>query len=135
MLSHFLAINKAIVWCVRYTHLELITTKVTMNRSSNANFWLVNFFILSVGVRSQLTPDFYKTTCPDLYRIVRREVQKALKYEMRMGASLLRLHFHDCFVNVSLRGSYLLIHFFYDERHISKVVALLNILFIISWKL
>ncbi|KAG4990705.1 hypothetical protein JHK87_024162 [Glycine soja] len=70
-----------------------------MNRSSNANFWLVNFFILSVGVRSQLTPDFYKTTCPDLYRIVRREVQKALKYEMRMGASLLRLHFHDCFVN------------------------------------
>ncbi|RZB65014.1 Peroxidase 23, partial [Glycine soja] len=63
--------------------------------SSNAYFWLVNFFILAC----ELTPDFYKTTCPDLYRIVRSEVQKALKYEMRMGASLLRLHFHDFFVN------------------------------------
>jgi peroxidase len=29
-------------------------------------------------------------------------VQNALKTEMRMAASLLRLHFHDCFVNVSL---------------------------------
>ncbi|TKY72822.1 Peroxidase N [Spatholobus suberectus] len=70
---------------------------MTTNRSSNAYFWLMNFFILSVG--AQLTPDFYKTTCPDVFRILRREVQKALKNEMRMGASLLRLHFHDCFVN------------------------------------
>ncbi|XP_020221976.1 peroxidase 59 [Cajanus cajan] len=70
-----------------------------MNRSSNAYFWLMNLFILSVGVRSQLTPDFYRTTCPDVFRIVRREVQNALRNEMRMGASLLRLHFHDCFVN------------------------------------
>ncbi|KAJ1439875.1 Secretory peroxidase [Sesbania bispinosa] len=72
-----------------------------MNRScsSNAYLWLMNFFVLSVTVRSQLTPDFYMTTCPDLFRIVRREVQNALKIEMRIGASLLRLHFHDCFVN------------------------------------
>ncbi|XP_027339658.1 peroxidase N-like [Abrus precatorius] len=70
-----------------------------MNRSFNAYLWLMNLFILSVAVRSQLTPDFYKTTCPDLFRIVRREVQNAMKIEMRMAASLLRLHFHDCFVN------------------------------------
>nr|AFK46680.1 unknown [Lotus japonicus] len=72
-----------------------------MNRScsSNAYFWLMSFFILSVAVRSQLSPYFYAKTCPDLFGIVRREVQNALKNEMRMGASLLRLHFHDCFVN------------------------------------
>ncbi|KDP34262.1 hypothetical protein JCGZ_12830 [Jatropha curcas] len=52
-----------------------------------------------VGVRSQLSSDFYSKTCPKLLQIVRKEVQNAIKFEMRMAASLLRLHFHDCFVN------------------------------------
>ncbi|KAG4942456.1 hypothetical protein JHK85_047102 [Glycine max] len=39
------------------------------------------------------------SSCPNLSKIVRREVQKALMNEIRMAASLLRLHFHDCFVN------------------------------------
>ncbi|KAK8938279.1 Peroxidase N [Platanthera guangdongensis] len=47
----------------------------------------------------QLTADYYATTCPNLSRVVLREVFKALLAEIRMGASLLRLHFHDCFVN------------------------------------
>ncbi|PKA62711.1 Peroxidase 59 [Apostasia shenzhenica] len=50
-------------------------------------------------VRSQLTADFYAKSCPNLKRVVFREVFKALQNEIRMGASLLRLHFHDCFVN------------------------------------
>ncbi|KAK2358643.1 Peroxidase superfamily protein [Trifolium repens] len=50
-------------------------------------------------VRSQLTTDFYKSSCPNLTKIVRKEVIKALINEQRMGASLIRLHFHDCFVN------------------------------------
>ncbi|XP_059281447.1 peroxidase N-like [Lycium ferocissimum] len=57
------------------------------------------FLILFVGVNSQLTPDFYSKTCPNLLRVVRKEVQNAIKNEMRMAASLLRLHFHDCFVS------------------------------------
>ncbi|KAK7347833.1 hypothetical protein VNO80_22372 [Phaseolus coccineus] len=60
---------------------------------------LINMFMLLLVVRSQLTTDFYNSSCPNLSKIVRREVQKALMNEMRMGASLLRLHFHDCFVN------------------------------------
>ncbi|KAG5517656.1 hypothetical protein RHGRI_038147 [Rhododendron griersonianum] len=52
------------------------------------------------GVRAQqLSSDFYSTTCPNLLQIVRKEVQNAIKTETRMAASLLRLHFHDCFVN------------------------------------
>ncbi|KAB1227937.1 Peroxidase N [Morella rubra] len=60
---------------------------------------LMTFCMLLLVARSQLTSDFYKTTCPNLLSIVRKEVQSAIKTEMRMAASLLRLHFHDCFVN------------------------------------
>ncbi|KAK9123140.1 hypothetical protein Sjap_012742 [Stephania japonica] len=52
-----------------------------------------------VLVRAQLTPDFYATTCPNLFSIVRREVKRALVNEMRIASALVRLHFHDCFVN------------------------------------
>ncbi|KAK1301812.1 Peroxidase 59 [Acorus calamus] len=51
------------------------------------------------NVESQLTTDYYANTCPNLFWIVRRQMFNALMNEMRMAASLLRLHFHDCFVN------------------------------------
>ncbi|KAJ4782042.1 Peroxidase [Rhynchospora pubera] len=41
---------------------------------------------------------FYQKTCPNLQTIVRSVVSEALATEARMGASLLRLFFHDCFV-------------------------------------
>ncbi|XP_062205629.1 peroxidase N-like [Phragmites australis] len=53
----------------------------------------------NLGARCQLTDDFYDNTCPQLYSIVQQHVFAAMRAEMRMGASLLRLHFHDCFVN------------------------------------
>jgi peroxidase len=37
--------------------------------------------------------------CPTALSIVKAAVNKAVNNEKRMGASLLRLHFHDCFVN------------------------------------
>ncbi|KAL2940698.1 Peroxidase N [Bienertia sinuspersici] len=58
---------------------------------------LLVFF--TVNVKSQLTANFYATTCPNLFHVVRKQVQLAVMNEMRMAASLLRLHFHDCFVN------------------------------------
>jgi len=60
---------------------------------------IMAFFMLFLGARSQLTPYFYERTCPNLLNIVRYEVEKAFFKEIRMAASLLRLHFHDCFVN------------------------------------
>ncbi|KAF8646138.1 hypothetical protein HU200_065985 [Digitaria exilis] len=51
------------------------------------------------GVRCQLSYGYYDSTCPQLYTIVQQHVFAAMRAEMRMGASLLRLHFHDCFVN------------------------------------
>ncbi|KAH8959401.1 hypothetical protein BDL97_06G076300 [Sphagnum fallax] len=46
-----------------------------------------------------LTHDFYSQSCPKLHNIVRTVVKKAVARDPRMAASLLRLEFHDCFVN------------------------------------
>ncbi|KAL9143076.1 hypothetical protein ABFS82_14G212200 [Erythranthe guttata] len=71
-----------------------------MQKSYNYNYSRVLMFLmLCVVVRSQLSADFYARSCPNLLNIVRKEVKNAIKNEMRMAASLLRLHFHDCFVN------------------------------------
>jgi len=70
-----------------------------MKKSNSFCCLIIVFFTCFLVASSQLTSDFYKTTCPNLLSIVRREVQKAIKAETRMAASLLRLHFHDCFVN------------------------------------
>lgn len=50
-------------------------------------------------VSAQLSTNFYSKSCPNLLPTVRSAVQSAISKETRMGASLLRLHFHDCFVN------------------------------------
>ncbi|KAK1610656.1 hypothetical protein QYE76_034329 [Lolium multiflorum] len=47
----------------------------------------------------QLSSRFYDRRCPKLQSIVRSAVAQAVATEPRMGASILRLFFHDCFVN------------------------------------
>ncbi|XP_065015709.1 cationic peroxidase 1-like [Musa acuminata AAA Group] len=55
------------------------------------------FFIAMAS--AQLSPTFYNTSCPDALSTIQSVVATAVANESRMGASLLRLHFHDCFVN------------------------------------
>ncbi|KAK7331261.1 hypothetical protein VNO77_25481 [Canavalia gladiata] len=47
---------------------------------------------------AQLDPSFYRNTCPNVHSIVREVVREVSKKDPRMLASLVRLHFHDCFV-------------------------------------
>jgi len=50
------------------------------------------------GASAQLSSTFYDTSCPNALSTIRTAVNAAVAQEARMGASLLRLHFHDCFV-------------------------------------
>ena len=42
--------------------------------------------------------DYYDASCPAALLTIRSAVATAVLLDRRMGASLLRLHFHDCFV-------------------------------------
>ncbi|KAD3338109.1 hypothetical protein E3N88_33630 [Mikania micrantha] len=49
-------------------------------------------------ILGQLSANFYARSCPNFRSIITRAVNSAVSNEARMGASLLRLHFHDCFI-------------------------------------
>ncbi|KAJ4724116.1 Peroxidase [Melia azedarach] len=48
---------------------------------------------------AQLSSNFYATSCPNVSSIVRGVVQPARDNDARLGAKIIRVHFHDCFVN------------------------------------
>ncbi|XP_010270788.1 PREDICTED: lignin-forming anionic peroxidase-like isoform X1 [Nelumbo nucifera] len=48
--------------------------------------------------QAQLTPTFYDNSCPSALNTIRTVIRSAVSTERRMAASLIRLHFHDCFV-------------------------------------
>jgi hypothetical protein len=59
---------------------------------------------LGGGVRAQqLSTGYYDDSCPHVYDTVRRVIQEARTGDHRILASLLRLHFHDCFASVRAR--------------------------------
>ncbi|KAL9231474.1 hypothetical protein vseg_006700 [Gypsophila vaccaria] len=60
---------------------------------------VLNFIALFVNVHGNLSTDFYSKTCPQALSIVKEGLAEAIKTETRVGASLLRVHFHDCFVD------------------------------------
>lgn len=70
------------------------------NMTSTMALALVLLAVLMGTSSAHLSPNFYHNTCPNLLSLVRAGVRSAVAKEARMGASLLRLHFHDCFVNV-----------------------------------
>jgi peroxidase len=56
---------------------------------------------LASAASAQLSSTFYDTSCPRALATIKSAVNAAVAKEARMGASLLRLHFHDCFVQAS----------------------------------
>ncbi|KAL2479305.1 Peroxidase 52 [Abeliophyllum distichum] len=66
----------------------------------NAFSFRLILLVLLFGLSSaQLSSNFYSSSCPNLLSTIKTAVNSAVSNEARMGASLLRLHFHDCFVN------------------------------------
>ncbi|XP_074555592.1 peroxidase P7-like [Curcuma longa] len=60
---------------------------------------LLLLLLAPCATHAQLSPAFYATKCPKLPAIVHSVVKKALKRNPTLGAAVLRLFFHDCFVN------------------------------------
>ncbi|RRT67020.1 hypothetical protein B296_00031180 [Ensete ventricosum] len=58
--------------------------------------------LLASATYAQLSPAFYDRTCPNLQTIVGSVMAQVVRQEPRMGASIVRLFFHDCFVNVRI---------------------------------
>ncbi|RYR27637.1 hypothetical protein Ahy_B01g051649 [Arachis hypogaea] len=67
--------------------------------TTNLGTWVIPTNGMNNDGNGRLTHHFYKKTCPKVLPVIRSVVEKAIKKEPRIGASLLRLHFHDCFVN------------------------------------
>ncbi|QHO06400.1 hypothetical protein HN51_065259 [Arachis hypogaea] len=59
---------------------------------------LGTFPLSSDAQASQLDPSFYSATCPTVHSIVREVLRNVSKTDPRILASIMRLHFHDCFV-------------------------------------
>ncbi|RDX94793.1 Cationic peroxidase 1, partial [Mucuna pruriens] len=76
----------------------------TTNRMASRGYFFVLlhafvFATLATSGLSQLSPNYYDYSCPNALSTIKSVVEAAVQKEYRMGASLLRLHFHDCFVN------------------------------------
>ncbi|KAM3371960.1 hypothetical protein ACQJBY_019047 [Aegilops geniculata] len=60
---------------------------------------LVVLVAMASAASGQLSSTFYDTSCPNALATIKAGVTAAVNNEARMGASLVRLHFHDCFVD------------------------------------
>lgn len=86
------------------------------NRSVFLAFLLIHTFLLVSHIKvceAQATPPivkglswtFYDSSCPKLESIIRTELKKVFNDDIGQAAGLLRLHFHDCFVQVNLHNT------------------------------
>ncbi|GJM97663.1 hypothetical protein PR202_ga14605 [Eleusine coracana subsp. coracana] len=66
-----------------------------------ARMMVVALVVLAVvvgGARAQLREGFYEQSCPRAEQIVKHYVQQHIPHAPSVAATLLRTHFHDCFV-------------------------------------
>ena len=76
----------------------------TAHIKAMALFFLV-IIMMGLSVNAQLRTKFYSSSCPKAEAIVRSTVESYFNKDPTIAAGLLRLHFHDCFVQVSSSSS------------------------------
>ncbi|KAG9444206.1 hypothetical protein H6P81_015546 [Aristolochia fimbriata] len=81
-----------------------------MASSSSSSLWVLYLLVCCVcllkGTEAQGNPPivgglswtFYAQSCPNVEKIVRDELRKVFQRDIGLAAALLRIHFHDCFV-------------------------------------
>ncbi|CAL9755000.1 unnamed protein product [Musa acuminata subsp. burmannicoides] len=71
----------------------------SLRASSSKLVWVAALVVSLMALcEAQLSPNYYDKTCPQVLPTVKKATGTAIAREHRMAASLLRLHFHDCFV-------------------------------------
>jgi len=74
----------------------------TTDRASSSSAAALLLLLLALAVAgtssAQLSTGFYSYSCPGVYGAVKSVMKSAIANEKRMGASIVRLFFHDCFV-------------------------------------
>ena len=58
------------------------------------------FFIANHA--NALSSHYYAKTCPNAEDAIAEAVKKATKNDKTVPAALLRMHFHDCFIRVTI---------------------------------
>ena len=75
-----------------------------MATSSSLSKYL--FLALFLGLftisNAQLKVGYYSKSCPNAEAIVKKEMDQVMYVAPSLGGPLVRMHFHDCFVRVSL---------------------------------
>lgn len=56
--------------------------------------------VMALAVHAQLKTGFYSSSCPSAETIIRSTVVSYFNKDPTIAPGLLRLHFHDCFVQV-----------------------------------
>ncbi|KFK26225.1 hypothetical protein AALP_AA8G219000 [Arabis alpina] len=70
-----------------------------MGLSNTIPSLLLSILMFGALANAQLSSDFYSTTCPNVTVIARGLIEQASRSDVRLTAKVMRLHFHDCFVN------------------------------------
>lgn len=62
---------------------------------------VMTIFQLSGAPVVALRVGYYAQSCPNAERIVRNAMERGMQQDTGTAPGVLRLHFHDCFVDVS----------------------------------
>ncbi|KAF0888389.1 hypothetical protein E2562_014208 [Oryza meyeriana var. granulata] len=67
-----------------------------------SSWWMALLIVAAVAQlgASDLRPDYYNSTCPNVESIVLGVVKDKMQATIRTIGSTVRLFFHDCFVDV-----------------------------------
>ncbi|CAN1322921.1 Peroxidase 64 [Linum perenne] len=71
---------------------------------------LLLIFTLIISIANSLSLNYYDKTCPNFETAVTNAVKKAMSNDRTVPAALLRMHFHDCFIRISLHAFYVIDH-------------------------
>lgn len=81
---------------------------------------IVALFLSSVLIFSVFSPvnslsyNYYEKTCPHAESIIAYAVKTATSKDKTVPAALLRLHFHDCFIRVSILQAFNYVPTYYN---------------------